>query len=318
VVFAVPAQGATTVGSSLPGPVDANGGCAGASTFCTSVLETVGGVQASSPVSGIITSWTITSNNAIPSLMSLRVAAFTGPATYLGVSTGAARQVPAGAVSTTFSERLPIAAGQYIGLDHRNFDSGIFRSIPTSTTRTWSNHLQDGDSRAADGGAAGELLLQARVEPDADGDGFGDETQDACPSDRGVQSACPVVPGAIAPVLPDPTPPRASASFPATGKLGSVLSKGLVANVSVNEPASVDGAATVAVKSFKARVNAQVAAGATAVSTPGSARLVMKFDRKAKKTLAKVKKRVALSVRITVTDGSGNRTVLQRQVVLKR
>ena len=38
---------------------------------------------------------------------------------------------------------------------------------------------------------SGEILLQARIEPDADHDGFGDETQDACPGRMGSLSGCP-------------------------------------------------------------------------------------------------------------------------------
>jgi hypothetical protein len=35
-----------------------------------------------------------------------------------------------------------------------------------------------------------EALIQGRVEPDADLDGFGDETQDGCPAQAGTQGAC--------------------------------------------------------------------------------------------------------------------------------
>ena len=34
--------------------------------------------------------------------------------------------------------------------------------------------------------------MNADVEPDADGDGFGDETQDQCPSDKATHGACAV------------------------------------------------------------------------------------------------------------------------------
>jgi hypothetical protein len=36
----------------------------------------------------------------------------------------------------------------------------------------------------------GELLVQAVMEPDADGDGFGDESQDGCPTQSATQGAC--------------------------------------------------------------------------------------------------------------------------------
>jgi len=43
----------------------------------------------------------------------------------------------------------------------------------------------------------GELLVQATVEPDVDGDGFGDETQDKCPSQKSTAGACDVTPPAV-------------------------------------------------------------------------------------------------------------------------
>jgi hypothetical protein len=39
-----------------------------------------------------------------------------------------------------------------------------------------------------------KLNLAATVEPDADGDRFGDETQDQCPSNAAVQTLCPAPP----------------------------------------------------------------------------------------------------------------------------
>ena len=40
-------------------------------------------------------------------------------------------------------------------------------------------------------GHGGEILLQARIEPDTDNDGFGDETQDGCPGRAGSLNGCP-------------------------------------------------------------------------------------------------------------------------------
>jgi hypothetical protein len=37
------------------------------------------------------------------------------------------------------------------------------------------------------------LDLSATLEPDADHDGFGDETQDQCPTNASTQGACPVI-----------------------------------------------------------------------------------------------------------------------------
>jgi hypothetical protein len=45
------------------------------------------------------------------------------------------------------------------------------------------------------------LNLTATVETDADGDGFGDDSQDLCPANATTQGACPSAPDTVAPVL---------------------------------------------------------------------------------------------------------------------
>jgi hypothetical protein len=50
------------------------------------------------------------------------------------------------------------------------------------TTKTYTTSLCNND----------EWLLQATVEADADNDGFGDETQDQCPTSASTHGACPI------------------------------------------------------------------------------------------------------------------------------
>jgi hypothetical protein len=79
--------------------------------------------------------------------------------------------------------------------------------------------MDDFTSPLSDGGPApGQLggslpdtqvYLQAVVEPDADGDGFGDDTQDKCPTVAAPTDGCP----------PGPLP------SPATGQRAAVLKK---------------------------------------------------------------------------------------------
>jgi hypothetical protein len=57
---------------------------------------------------------------------------------------------------------------------------------------------------------AGEVLYDADIEPDADHDGYGDATQDGCPTDTATQAACP----AVAPAEPGSP---GSAGQPGTG-----------------------------------------------------------------------------------------------------
>jgi hypothetical protein len=43
----------------------------------------------------------------------------------------------------------------------------------------------------------GELLVAGSIEPDADGDGFGDETQDKCPTQATTQGPCDTTPPSV-------------------------------------------------------------------------------------------------------------------------
>jgi len=59
----------------------------------------------------------------------------------------------------------------------------VFLGSPTSGTTL--------NSAAESEGA--QSPVTARVEPDADNDGYGDETQDKCPQSSAIQAPCPVV-----------------------------------------------------------------------------------------------------------------------------
>jgi hypothetical protein len=99
-------------------------------------------------------------------------------------------------VNTFPGLRIPINTGETIGL-----------WVPTpqpSSTGTCVSVTDAGNSVQRFGGdpplatssnffapqGTLKLNLAATVEPDSDGDGYGDETQDRCPSQRGTQGAC--------------------------------------------------------------------------------------------------------------------------------
>jgi hypothetical protein len=65
--------------------------------------------------------------------------------------------------------------------------------------RFWDPPLAAGETRAPTGDQTNaEILVQATIEPDTDGDGFGDEGQDACVGTAGSEGGC------LPPVTPDP------------------------------------------------------------------------------------------------------------------
>jgi hypothetical protein len=181
-----------TIGSNLP-PFGAASSCG---TFCTYAnfelppgSAAPGGAKA--PTDGVVTRWRIRVGNEITPVR-LRILRGGSAASGTGAGTGPVVTPPLTMVST-YSVRLPIRAGDYIGVD---CCEGGFANIFAGgggTRLHWANALADGQSAAPDGSDDFALLVNADVEPDADRDGFGDESQDQCPADPSAQSApCPV------------------------------------------------------------------------------------------------------------------------------
>lgn len=98
----------------------------------------------------------------------------------------------------TFSTRIPVQAGDLIG----NLASAMgetltiycetktpgdkIGAIPNNVPLNGTGSLIDEEEQL-------QVPIVVSVEPDADNDGFGDETQDACPQSATTQVACPVV-----------------------------------------------------------------------------------------------------------------------------
>lgn len=158
--------------------------CLNGDTRCTTFLTAAPGT-ARAPSAGVLTRVSILSDSAATyRLRTLRAAgggSFTAIAGSQSITTIAFPTFP-----TTVSVRVPVQQDDYIGLD-RPSDAKVF------TTRAGSGHADlGGPGEAADGETRGgiadptpdrELMVSAVVEPDADGDGYGDHTQDGCLGD---------------------------------------------------------------------------------------------------------------------------------------
>ena len=88
-----------------------------------------------------------------------------------------------------FPARVPVAQGNHLALDGTNVWATVNNS-GDKFTYVFRPPLVAGQGPRGSIDDAGELLVQADIEPDADGDGFGDETQDSCPSQGTTQGAC--------------------------------------------------------------------------------------------------------------------------------
>lgn len=168
--------------------------------------------------------------------------------------------------SNKFSVRIPVQAGDVVGM--ANGDGKLLIACadkspgltigagegdpPTGSTFSFKEFPN----------AEARIPIFATVEPDADGDGYGDETQDQCPTDASTQGPCP------AKVTPPPLPPA-----PPTALSVSAAAKKTFLTVSLTSTAqtSVTVTGTVKIgkgKSVKLKGNTQtVAPGALAKFT---------------------------------------------------
>lgn len=177
------AHGATTVGSDLS--PDANAmACA---TLCTAFTtsQATGAAVAVAPADGVIVRWRVKAGQATTGV-ALRTIRPVGGGAYAGVGASDAQSVPAG--TSTFTTRLPVKAGDIVAADLPG-SARIFALSSTFDVQAFSPQLTTFPHTP--GKQAGrELLVNADIEPDADGDGYGDETQDLCPGDPSRHTAC--------------------------------------------------------------------------------------------------------------------------------
>ena len=109
------------------------------------------------------------------------------------------RMVSANTLNTFTGVRLPIAAGQEIGvyLPPGSAASCEFSANPGDVV-DWSLPLGEPPLNTSYGYPGSDtgwrVNAQAVVEPDADHDGFGDETKDQCPTNAATQGPCPITP----------------------------------------------------------------------------------------------------------------------------
>jgi len=114
----------------------------------------------------------------------LATAAVTGPTVILQTTED---EVPI----REFPGRLSVKKGQHLAIDGTNVQATVNNS-GDDFSYVFTPPLLDGSGARGSLQSTGELLVAAVIEPDADKDGFGDETQDQCPSQATTQGACDV------------------------------------------------------------------------------------------------------------------------------
>jgi len=179
---------ADTIGSSLTAAPTTSISAPGGLTLTQSSLP---GSQLTSPRGGVIVRWRVRTGGASSSQqVSLRVLRRLGTLA-TGVRTSAAQPLSSIAAVQTFETRLPIRAGDSIGINCCAVSARILAINSGASVSRLSPQLGDLQTQAPSAVLSGrELAVNADVEADADGDGYGDETQDDCPTDARAQRGC--------------------------------------------------------------------------------------------------------------------------------
>jgi Domain of unknown function DUF11 len=169
------AHAATTVGS-VAGTAEENSQLCPDETLCTVLGDTVIGAN------GVITGWHLKSGS-VGNEVRLRVLRPAGGGKFTGAGTGAPQRITReDPFVNDYPERVPVDAGDILGLEAAS--QPLVFSNAAGTVRAFNPSPPDGATVAPTGTEPGarHLLISADVEPDGDDDGWGDETQDACPA----------------------------------------------------------------------------------------------------------------------------------------
>jgi hypothetical protein len=225
-VPAAAAQGAIRLGPDVTIPPPSGGfhlgaiGCQSAAQYnpCSymNVASTNPDVVAASPLKGVITSWSFRAGCCTdPQTVAHHITLGTfrpdgvGAGGYFYTTAhlvGDTFELPPGNAiladtPTTLKARVPIEAGEVIGaIADDPIAFAVNDTIKDVTYTVLFKGFTYGNAYTA-----ATIYLSALVEPDADGDGFGDETQDCAPADAAVHEGCvPTSPPVVLPPPPNP------------------------------------------------------------------------------------------------------------------
>jgi hypothetical protein len=250
------------------------------------------------PVAGVITKLKVALAPEAPAFpVNLKVLRQTGPDTVQIVGE-VAGTISAGANS--LGARIPVQAGDRLGFFSPS-GYGAILCEEGSGTAVFGAYEGSGGGPGSSVPfttfpvSEAQVPLAAVIEPDADNDGFGDETQDACPQSAAVQAPCPPV----------------ALSTSKQIRKGSVT---IIVTSSTAAPVTVKGVAKLG-KGKKAKLN-----GGTQNMVPGTLSKFRLFFTKALKNKLKElppKRSVRLNVTVTGTSVSGAVTTKTLKLRLK-
>jgi hypothetical protein len=164
--------------------------------FTVLQLEKAGadGLPLAVPKAGVVTRWRV--DSGLGSLMAenLRVFRSSGePGAFRTIADSRREAILPG--ENVFSARIPVRAGDRLGAFGASPSGALYCSSANPGDVMGAVHFDTGTegAQAFTSNPGFEVALSATVEPDADHDGYGDETQDRCPHGRAFHRACPRV-----------------------------------------------------------------------------------------------------------------------------
>lgn len=200
------AQGAVNFGSDLENDPSIGGVCEleflGPCTIASIGHPVDGGISfAGAPIDGVITRFRTRARVPDTSQVTFRLVDINRPdpnnenvARAALVGTGLTVTLPGtGPIEVPIREfvaRVPVKKGQKLAIEGPVELGAIYASNGSAISYIFTPPLVPGAPPQTSTEVAEELVVAATVEPDADNDGFGDETQDQCPSQAATQSAC--------------------------------------------------------------------------------------------------------------------------------
>jgi hypothetical protein len=356
-VPAAAAQGAIRLGPDVTIPPPSGGfhlaaiGCQSAAQYnpCSylNVASANPDVVVASPIKGVITSWSFRAGCCTDpqtvahhiTLGTFRPPTFNGYAYATAHLVGDTFELPPGNAiladtPTTLKARVPIEPGEVVGaIADDPIAFAVNDTIKDVTYTVLFNGFTYGNAYTA-----ATIYLSALVEPDADGDGYGDESQDCAPADPAVHEACvPSSPPVVLPPPPNPpsvycnapvcagspgspggppAPPPAPVPVPKTGTIAPPTDPNSV-YISLACPPNVPqhcGGYLILVpggakQAAATRTRYSIAPGKSkAIKVPLTAKLRKQLKRKG---------RVSVTLRVQ-PDGGGRATTVKRTIKLKQ
>lgn len=183
-IGAASTAGATTIGSK----------CVSNTSGPTTLLVT-GGASASQyvvPFNGILTRWgTDRTLSTFDGKLRALLARYVGSDLTIVSTTDRGFAWPN--TIGEFSARLPVTAGDILGITSIDSEPRMCNTGLAGDAVSYTGAVAAGDSFTPSGLIGNIVPVWAEIEPDADGDGYGDETQDKCPQSAATIEACPTL-----------------------------------------------------------------------------------------------------------------------------